>query len=164
MEIAFFDRGPIDDEDLVTGGFWSTYWYNGRIYGTEIVRGLDVLALLPSEYLSEYEIAAARVADQGDVFNPQQQFRVTWPAEPVVARAYVDQLERDNALPTSLVTDLTGALEGAERALEKGTRSAELAASLGALAQNLETGGGGLESRRRAALAGSLRDIAARIH
>ena len=164
VEIAFFDRGPIDDENLVTGGFWSTYWYKGRIYGTEIVRGLDVLALLPSEHLSEHEIAAAAVAEQGDVFNPQQQFRVTWPASPAVARAYLDQLERDDALPTSLVTDLAAALEGAEPALEEGAGSADLAASLAALAQNLETDGGGLESRRQVALATSLRDIAARIH
>ena len=59
VEIAYFDRGPIDAENLVTGGYWSTYWYNGLIYGTGIVRGLDVLRLLPSEYLSETEIAAA---------------------------------------------------------------------------------------------------------
>ncbi|MEM1080935.1 MAG: DUF305 domain-containing protein, partial [Pseudomonadota bacterium] len=62
VEIAYFDRGPIDAEELVTGGYWSTYWYNGRIYGTEIVRGLDVFALTPSEYLSEHEIAAAERA------------------------------------------------------------------------------------------------------
>ena len=94
VEIAYFDRGPIDDEDLVVGGFWSTYWYNGRIYATEIVRGLDVLALVPSEHLSENEIAAAAAADYGGAFNPQQQFRVDWPAEPVVAHAYIDQLVR----------------------------------------------------------------------
>jgi hypothetical protein len=92
VEIAYFDRGPIDAEDLVVGGYWSAYWYKGRIYGTEIVRGLDVLALLPSEHLTANEIAAAALADQGALFNPQQQFRVTWPAEPVVARAYLDQL------------------------------------------------------------------------
>ena len=163
VEIAFFDRGPIDDEDLVTGGFWSTYWYNGRIYGTEIVRGLDVLALLPSEHLSEHEIAAASVADQGDVFNPQQQFRVSWPADPAVARAYLDQLKRDAVLPASLATALAAALERAERALEEGGGSADLAASLRALAQDLHADGGGLESRRQTALAASLRDIATRI-
>ncbi|MGB0361367.1 MAG: LVIVD repeat-containing protein, partial [Endozoicomonas sp.] len=62
VEIAFFDRGPISDEHLITGGFWSAYWYNGKIYGTEIVRGLDVLALTPSDYLSANEIAAAGLA------------------------------------------------------------------------------------------------------
>ena len=42
QEIAFFDRGPIDEEEMILGGYWSTYWYGGRIYGTEIARGLDV--------------------------------------------------------------------------------------------------------------------------
>ena len=94
VEIAYFDRGPIDEEDLVTGGYWSTYWYGGRIYGTEITRGIDVFALTPSDYLSDNEIAAAEVADQGRSFNPQQQYPVTWPDEPVVALAYLDQLIR----------------------------------------------------------------------
>jgi uncharacterized protein (DUF305 family) len=94
VEIAYFDRGPINAEELVTGGFWSTYWYNGLIYGTEIIRGLDVFALTASEFLSDNEIAASNLAEQGGVFNPQQQFPVTWPAHPSVALAYVDQLER----------------------------------------------------------------------
>jgi len=164
VEIAFFDRGPIDGENLVTGGFWSTYWYNGRIYGTEIVRGLDVFKLLPSEHLSENEIAAATVADQGDAFNPQQQFRVTWPAEPVVARAYLDQLARDGALPTSFVADLVAALERAEQASGGGAGSRDLAARLNGLARDLEAGGESLASSRQRALAASLRDISARIH
>jgi hypothetical protein len=29
----------------VLGGFWSTYYYNGRIYGSEIQRGFDVFKL-----------------------------------------------------------------------------------------------------------------------
>ena len=33
VEIAFFDRGPIDAKQLITGGYWSAYWYNGHIYG-----------------------------------------------------------------------------------------------------------------------------------
>ncbi len=80
VEIAYFDRGPIDEDQLVTGGYWSAYWYKGRIYGTEITRGLDVFALEPSEFLTAEEIAAAEAADQGNTFNPQTQFPVTWPA------------------------------------------------------------------------------------
>ena len=110
-KIAYFDRGPIDAEHLVTGGYWSAYWYNGRIYATKIIRGLDVLALLPSEFLSENEIAAAEVADQGGLFNPQQQFPVTWPAEPIVARAHLDQLRRSNKLSQEKVADLNAALD-----------------------------------------------------
>ncbi len=97
VEIAYFDRGPLDADELVLGGYWSTYWYNGYIYGTEIARGLDVLKLLPSEYLSDNEIAAAALADEGGVFNPQQQFPVTWPDNPVVEAARADQAARDDA-------------------------------------------------------------------
>ncbi len=79
-EIAYFDRGPIDADQLVMGGYWSAYWYQGRIYATEITRGLDVFALEPSEFLSAEEIAAAEAADQGGTFNPQTQFPVSWPA------------------------------------------------------------------------------------
>lgn len=85
VEIAYFDRGPINDEQLVLGGYWSAYWYRGRIYATEISRGIDVFALEPSAFLSAEEIAAAEAADQGGVFNPQMQFPATWPAA-VVAR------------------------------------------------------------------------------
>ncbi|MCP3961186.1 MAG: DUF305 domain-containing protein [bacterium] len=164
VEIAYFDRGPIDAEDLVLGGYWSVYWYDGQIYGTEIVRGLDVLALLPSEHLSEHEIAAAAVADQGGVFNPQQQFPVTWPAEPVVARAYLDQLERGEGLPESLAADLTKALDRSAARLQDGGHDKELAAGLESLATALgEDQGDAAAKKRRAALGETLRGIAAKL-
>ena len=81
-EIAYFDRGPILEDILITGGYWSTYYYDGFIYGTEITRGLDVFRLIPSEYISKKEIEAASNAFPavGDnVFNPQQQFPMAWP-------------------------------------------------------------------------------------
>jgi hypothetical protein len=86
FEIAYFDRGPVDEDQLVTGGYWSAYWYDGRIYATEITRGLDVFALEPSEFLTAEEIAAAEAAQYpGDVLNPQTQTQVTWPADLVAA-------------------------------------------------------------------------------
>lgn len=86
VEIAFFDRGPISEEQLVVGGYWSSYWYNGRIYGTEITRGVDVFALEPSEFLTAEEIAAAEVASYEDTrFNPQTQTQVTWDASVIEA-------------------------------------------------------------------------------
>ena len=164
VEIAYFDRGPIHAEKLVLGGFWSTYWYQGRIYGTEIVRGLDVLALVPSEHLSENEIEAAAIADQGSSFNPQQQFRVTWPAEPVVTRAYIDQLERSEALSKSFAADLNQALDGSASQLADGGRHEDLAARLNSLATDLEQDSGDLVTKkRRAALAETLNGIAARL-
>lgn len=103
VEIAYFDRGPVDPEGLVVAGYWSAYWYNGRIYGSEIARGLDVLRLSPSEHLSPAEIAAAeRVIE--DQVNPQTQTRITWEDHPDVARSYLDQLARSE----SLADDLAG--------------------------------------------------------
>lgn len=85
-EIAYFDRGPIDKDQLALGGYWSAYWYKGRIYATEIARGIDVFELEPSEHLTAEEIAAAKAAIYpGDVFNPQTQTQVTWPADVAAA-------------------------------------------------------------------------------
>jgi uncharacterized protein (DUF305 family) len=165
VEIAYFDRGPINAEDMVFGGYWSTYWYDGKIYGTETVRGLDVLALVPSEYLTENEIAAAALAEYPrERFNPQQQFRVTWPAEPVVARAYMDQLERIGALPASTGARLAAALERAEAKIGNGASDEELARNLESLAKTLDGGGGGGKTaKRRSGLAETLSGIAARL-
>ncbi|MFT5502259.1 MAG: hypothetical protein ACI88G_002403, partial [Woeseiaceae bacterium] len=161
IEIAYFDRGPIHEEHLILGGYWSTYWYKNRIYGTEIARGLDVLGLVPSEYLSENEVAAAALADQGESFNPQQQFEVTWPAVPVVARAYIDQLNRSDALSDMANADLSAALDRADSRLESGDRDAELAKNLEMLSMSLnEIGGNAAESKRRMALAETLGGIA----
>jgi uncharacterized protein (DUF305 family) len=164
VEIAYFDRGPVDAEDLILAGYWSTYWYRGRIYGTEIARGLDVLALVPSEYLSESEIAAAALAMQGNVFNPQQQFQVHWPAEPVVARAYVDQLQRSAQLSEFRVAKLSSILDRAAKVLISGSSDNELAAELLSLASVLEERGDDkLANKRRDALAETLTGIANRL-
>ena len=92
-EIAYFDRGPIDEEQLVTGGYWSVYYYEGYIYATEIVRGLDIFKLIPSEYISEDEIAAAAAAYPAQgykrVFNPQQQVPMAWPRE--IVKSYNEE-------------------------------------------------------------------------
>ena len=163
VEIAFFDRGPIDAEHMIGGGYWSAYWYQGKIYGTEIVRGLDVLTLTPSEFLSENEIAAAALADQGSLFNPQQQLKYDWPADPVVARAYFDQLARGDVLSASFTADLDAALSRSESVLQEGSGDEELAARLESLAATLESGDGGITMRRQAALAETLGGIAARL-
>jgi len=109
-EIAFFDRGPINPDSLVMGGYWSAYWHRGLIYATEIARGLDVLELLPSEELSQNEIAAASLVSP-DTFNPQQQRRTDWSARPLVARAYLDQLDRSDTLSAEWETTLSELLD-----------------------------------------------------
>ena len=141
IEIAYFDRGPIDDTDLVTGGYWSTYWYRGRIYGTEIIRGIDVFALTPSEHLSANEIAAAEMANQGGLFNPQQQFPVTWPSEPTVSLAYLDQWLRDHPEQHQTLEALYETLHAAETILKNKGQDTALAASLTDWADTSELSG-----------------------
>ncbi len=137
FEIGFYDRGPITDDVYVTGGYWSTYWYNGRIYGTAIVRGLDVFELAESEHLSANEIEAAQLADMGEVFNPQQQFPVIWPTHPVVALAYVDQLVREDAISDEDAAELYEALGSARTHMEAGTTDGSLARELRGLRRGL---------------------------
>jgi hypothetical protein len=113
VEIAFFDRGPIDAKTLITGGYWSTYWYNGAIYGSEIARGIDVFKLKPSEYLSQNEIDAASLV-RSEELNTQLQTKVAWPASPVVARAYLDQLTRSRGIQPDRARALKAALDKAD--------------------------------------------------
>ncbi|HWC74761.1 MAG TPA: hypothetical protein VG454_12570 [Gemmatimonadales bacterium] len=131
-EIAFFDRGPVDSTKPADGGTWSAYWYNGYIYSSEIARGLDVLELQPSGLLSSNELAAAKLV-HFDYFNTQDQPKITWPATFVVARAYVDQLERSNGLTADRVKAVRDALDRAEKAQGQARRDAltQLATSLG---------------------------------
>jgi uncharacterized protein (DUF305 family) len=165
VEIAYFDRGPVDAEELVLAGYWSSYWYDGRIYATEIQRGLDVFALAPSEFLSANEIGAAALASQGGRFNPQQQFPVTWPAEPVVARAYVDQLRRaPSSVPAAALDDVAAAVDLVAARLSAAAHDRELAARVQSLARDLERGGGdALTAKRKKGLAETLTGLAARL-
>ncbi len=131
-EIAFFDRGPVDGTKPVGGGSWSAYWYNGYIYSSEIARGLDVFELRPSGLLSRNEIEAAKLVHL-DYFNTQDQPKITWPASFVVARAYVDQLERSNGLTALRLKAVRQELDRAEKATGQARRDAlnGLASALG---------------------------------
>ena len=106
-EIAYFDRGPIDPTKMVVGGSWSAYWLNGRIYSSEIARGLDVLKLVPSQYLSAAEIAVAESVMAATI-NPQTQTRAVWADSPDVAMAYLDQLTRSSAVNAELASQVLG--------------------------------------------------------
>ena len=124
VEIAYFDRGPILEDELITGGFWSVYYYEGTIYGTEITRGLDVFKLLPSEFLSANEIKAAELAypkiGSKRLFNPQQQIPMAWPSDPAVALSYVDQLERMGAIENNDVENIRSLLSSYDDVMSKG--------------------------------------------
>jgi hypothetical protein len=112
-EIGYFDRGPIDAKTVILGGDWSAYWYNGYIYGSEIARGLDVFKLVPSKFLTQNEIDAANLVQFGEL-NVQNQQKITWPSQLIVARAYLDQLGRSQGLPAKRIADLNKAIARAQ--------------------------------------------------
>jgi hypothetical protein len=113
IEIGYFDRGPVDGIKRAMGGQWSTYWYNGYIYGSEIARGVDVFKLVPNKYLTQNEIDAASQIHVAEL-NVQNQEKFVWPANFVTAKAYIDQLSRDNALAPERVVALNAAIAKVE--------------------------------------------------
>ncbi len=115
QEIAFFDRGPVampPNGGTSNGGFWSSYWYNGYIYGSEIARGLDVFELQPSPLVSQNEIDAAKLV-KFEWLNVQLQPKFTWPAHIAVVRSYLDQLVRWNGIDAARSTAISSALTAA---------------------------------------------------
>jgi hypothetical protein len=63
-EIAFADPAPLSDTSLILGGDWSSYWYDGRIYESDMRRGLIIWDL------SDPAVAGARKLRH---LNPQTQ-------------------------------------------------------------------------------------------
>jgi hypothetical protein len=167
FEIAFFDRGPLDANQLITGGYWSTYWYNGHIYATEIARGLDVFSLKPSEHLSQNEINAAMLAYVDD-FNPQQQRRAAWPALPVVPRAHLDQLMRSKGIEPQRAAAIRTALnraEGLRTGRERNARAVldELDRLAAQVAGDAATAPAAMDATRLRLLADSMTAVTARL-
>ena len=148
MEIAWFDRGPIDAGRLKVGGHWSAYWLNGRIYASEIARGFDVLRLKPSEHLSAAEIAVAERV-MADTINPQTQTRPVWEDHPDVATAYLDQLARSEGLEAPLAERARAAVEQWRNGRADRRRMTELSREIGAVPENAPAA----DAARRKALA-----------
>jgi hypothetical protein len=151
-EIAYFDRGPIDSKMLVLGGEWSAYWYNGNIYGSEIARGLDVFELTPTQLLTQNEIDAAKTV-RVVTLNVQNQQKLVWPAQLVVAKAYVDQLERSQALPAERIAALRTAINGAESSHMNKAKVAKLSGIALSLEQSASTATSPADAKRLRALA-----------
>jgi hypothetical protein len=156
MEIAFFDRGPVDSTSMRTAGSWSAYWYNGNIYSSEMARGLDIVELLPSPFLSQNEIDAAKSV-RFDYLNAQGQPKLVWPPTFSLARAYVDQLQRSKDLSTSRIAAVRQSLSSAENVSGAQRRDAltQLAAQLDAEA------GTSRDAAKVRTLASAVRDLAA---
>src|SRR5271156_2907079 len=160
FEIAYFDRGPIDGKMLVLGGDWSAYWYNGAIYASEIARGLDVFELTPTKFLTQNEIDAAKTVRVAEL-NVQNQQKFEWPAQFVVAKAYVDQLARSQALPEQRIAAIEKAIQAAESAPKSQSRLAKLQAMAPGLEKSAGTSGNPADSKRLQALADILKHPAA---
>ena len=131
MEIASFDRGPVDSTRMVMGGSWSVYWYNGKIVSSEIARGLDVAELVPSQFVSQNEIDAAKTV-QWAYLNAQGQPKIEWPASFALSRAFTDQLERKGCFNSASIAAIRSSLTAAERGsgAERSTALTQLAGSL----------------------------------
>jgi hypothetical protein len=141
VEIAYFDRGPMYPNMLVLAGHWSSYWYNGYIYASEIARGLDIFELTPTKFLTQNEIDAAKTVRMSEL-NVQNQQRMEWPRKLVVAKAYIDQLERSQALPADRIAALRGAIQSAESS----RLNQSALAKLKSLAPSLEQSAGATKS------------------
>jgi hypothetical protein len=157
-EIAYFDRGPIDPKMLVLGGEWSAYWYNGYIYGSEIARGLDVFELTPTTFLTQNEIDAAKTVRLAEE-NVQNQQKIEWPANFTVAKAYVDQLSRSQALPTGQIAKLQKAIRGAESSHSNKNKMAKLKGMAPSLEKSADTAKTPADSMRLHALADVLQRL-----
>jgi hypothetical protein len=152
FEIAYFDRGPIDPRTMVLGGYWSAYWYNGHIYGSEIARGLDVFELTPTKFLTQNEIDAAKSVHLSEL-NVQDQQKTDWPANLTVAKAYLDQLARSQALPADNVRELRKAIDSAVSSHMNGRKIAKLKGMAPTLEQTAVSASNPADARRLHALA-----------
>ena len=152
VEIAYFDRGPINPDMLVLGGDWSAYWYNGHIYASEIARGLDVLELMPTKFLTQNEIDAAKTVRMTEL-NVQNQQKIEWPRSLTVAKAYIDQLERSQGLGADQITAVRQAIQSAESSRLKDS------GKLNSLASSLDKSAGEAKSAADASRLHALADI-----
>ena len=154
-EIAYHDRGPVNPDRMEMGGSWSVYWYNGVIVNSEIARGLDIFELVPSPYISENEIAAAKTVHL-DYLNAQGQPMFVWPATFALSRAYVDQLDRSGGLSDARIAAVRQALNAAESASGSARSNA-----LTTLATALDNdAGSSSDAAKVRMLAQSVRDLA----
>ena len=165
-EIAYFDRGPLNAAGMASGGYWSSYWYNGNIYGAEMARGIDVFRLKPSEFLSQNEIDAA-LQFRLQEFNSQNQPKVQWQPTSAVAKAYMDQLSRSKSIAADRVRAVNEALSRVDslRTGKEGNAKAALD-QLDSLATQIDTqakSATGTDAKRLTALAETLRGRAARL-
>ncbi len=156
FEIAYFDRGPLDAVKRGTGGFWSVYWYNGYIYGSEIARGVDVFRMTPSKFLTQEEIDASNQV-HFDILNVQSQPKIVWPQNLIVGKAYVAQLERSGTLASTRLASLKAAIAKVEKPGASRKDSSDLKAMGEALDKDAAKAKSATDATRMRALAAILK-------
>jgi hypothetical protein len=150
FEIGYFDRGPVAT-GLTLGGFWSGYWYNGSIFGSEIARGVDAFELTPTDHLTQNEIDAANTIVL-DEHNAMSLRRFDWAPSATVVRAFADQAGRDG-LAEDTLRNVRRFVDRAEQ-FSSGPQARAAIANLRAAANQVD------EAGDFAALSGALRDLA----
>jgi hypothetical protein len=163
IEIGYFDRGPVDGIKHAMGGQWSTYWYNGFIYGSEIARGVDVFKLVPNKYITQNEIDAATQVQVSEL-NVQNQDKFTWPANLIVAKAFLDQLARSNALDSKQLASLNEAVAKAEASNANPKDVAKLRTMAASLDKDAATAKTPADAYRLRSLAGIMKQSGAPSH
>ena len=141
-EIGYYDRGPISQPSPprppttppTLGGLWSTYYFNGEVYGSEIARGFDVWRLTPTAELSQNEIDAAAEVHL-DRLTPQHQPKIRWNPSFAVVRSFRDQLVRADQIPSPTLENVDKAIDKAEEYLDDGKEAAARAQLLAARSQ-----------------------------
>ena len=155
FEIAYFDRGPINADTAYTGGSWGAYYYNGHVYSSEIFRGLDILNLTPTEFLSQNELDAAALVHY-DQLNPQTQPKIVWPAGFPIVKAYLDQIVRGTELSPKRTTAIAASIAKAE-----GLSGGKQRSALNSLAAHLTADAAKSKNKKRVtAMAAAVRDLA----
>ena len=159
---AYFDRGPLDGTKRGMGGIWSIYWYNGYIYGSEIARGVDVFKLVPNKFLTQNEIDASNQV-HFDELNVQNQPKITWPDNFIVARAYVDQLDRSGALAPQRIAAINAAIAKVEAARPARKDTDQLASMADGLDKDAATAKTPADAQRMRALAAIMKKHSTRM-
>jgi hypothetical protein len=159
FEIGYFDRGPLDPQKRSMGGYWSVYWYNGYLYGSEIARGVDVFKMVPNKFITQNEIDAANEV-HFDELNVQNQPKITWPASFAVARAYLDQLARGSALTPQRIAALNTAIARVEASPSNRRDLSQLSSLAGSLDKDAAQAKPTKDAERMRALASILRQKA----
>jgi hypothetical protein len=123
-----------------------------------------VFRLTPSEYLSQNEIDSAQLLRSTEFYS-QHQKRISWPADSVVARAYLDQLGRSHGITPARAQAVKSALERADKVRSSRDKGAMAAVdSLNAAAAQLDIDAAGAhtgDAARLHALASTMRARAA---